>query len=202
MMAVTGQMARRVLRDQVERKERVNRHAGGDSSVLVWTEDELCEGVRSAESPLILVLDCIQDPHNLGACMRSADAAGVLAVVAPKDKSASLTVAACQVACGATQHTPFVQVTNLSRCLSRLKELGIWLVGTADEAPQTLYECDLKGPLGVVMGAEGSGMRRLTREHCDFLVSIPMAVGCRVECLNVSVATGVTLFEARRQRTV
>lgn len=132
--------------------------------------------------------------------MRSADAAGVHAVISPKDKSASLTDAARSVACGATENTPFVQVTNLARCLGRLKELGLWLVGTADEAEQSLHEADLKGPLGIVMGAEGTGLRRLTREHCDFLVTIPMAPTRKVDCLNVSVATGVTLFEALRQR--
>ena len=164
-------------------------------------EDELIQIVESAQDPLILILDQVQDPHNLGACMRSADAAGVIAVIVPKDKSAGLTEAARKVACGATEHTPFVQVTNLSRCLARVKEMGVWLLGTADEATQTLYDVDLKGPMGIVMGAEGTGLRRLTREHCDFLVSIPMALNCRVDCLNVSVATGVTLFEALRQRT-
>jgi 23S rRNA (guanosine2251-2'-O)-methyltransferase len=132
--------------------------------------------------------------------MRSADAAGALAVVCPKDKSAALTDAARRVACGATENTPFVQVTNLARCLSRLQELGLWLVGTADEVETSLYEADLKGPLGIVMGAEGTGLRRLTRERCDFLVTIPMASTRRVDCLNVSVATGVVLFEALRQR--
>lgn len=195
-------MARRPSRAPAERKERTNRHADLESTALTWTEEEFYEKLAQAKAPLILVLDCLQDPHNLGACMRSADAAGVLAVVAPKDKSAQLTDAARKVACGATEHTPFVQVTNLSRCLTRVKELGVWLLGTADEATQTLYNVDLKGPMGIVMGAEGTGLRRLTREHCDFLVSIPMAPGCRVDCLNVSVATGVTLFEALRQRTI
>lgn len=194
-------MARRSTRAPAERKERANRHSDLGSNALTWSEDEFYERLAEAEAPLILVLDCLQDPHNLGACMRSADAAGVLAVVAPKDKSAQLTDAARKVACGATEHTPFVQVTNLSRCLTRVKELGVWLLGTADEATQTLYDVDLKGPMGIVMGAEGTGLRRLTREHCDFLVSIPMAPNCRVDCLNVSVATGVTLFEALRQRT-
>ena len=167
---------------------------------VLWSEEDLFSALATEDSPLVLVLDCVQDPHNLGACLRSADAAGVLAVVTPKDKSAGLTEAARKVACGGAEHTPFVQVTNLSRCLKRLKELGLWLVGTADEANESLYSVDLKGGIGIVMGAEGTGLRRLTREHCDFLVSIPMAAGCRVDCLNVSVATGVMLFEALRQR--
>ncbi len=194
-------MARRPTRPSSERKERANRHADLDKNALYWTEDEFYEQLARADAPLLLVLDCVQDPHNLGACMRSADAAGVLAVIVPKDKSAGLTEAARKVACGATEHTPFVQVTNLSRCLARVKDMGVWLLGTADEATQTLYDVDLKGPMGIVMGAEGTGLRRLTREHCDFLVSIPMAPECRVDCLNVSVATGVTLFEALRQRS-
>ena len=187
-----------------ERKERANKHADLEHPPLLWSEDTLYDQLAKAKdtAPLILVLDCVQDPHNLGACMRSADAVGTLAVVCPKDKSATLTDAARRVACGAAENTPFVQVTNLARSLIRLKELGLWLVGTADEAEQTLYQADLKGPLGIVMGAEGAGLRRLTREHCDFLVKIPMATSRKVDCLNVSVATGVTLFEAFRQRTV
>ncbi|MDP2228272.1 MAG: 23S rRNA (guanosine(2251)-2'-O)-methyltransferase RlmB [Moraxellaceae bacterium] len=149
--------------------------------------------------PFLLLLDNITDPHNLGACLRSADAAGVQAVITPRDKSASITPVVRKVACGAADVLPFFQVTNLARCMDMLKERGIWLVGTAlEEGAQSLYDASLKGPLAVVMGAEGSGMRRLTRESCDSLVYIPMAGS--VESLNVSVATGVTLFEARRQR--
>lgn len=183
-----------------ERKERDIRHSDLDEPPLVWSEETLYRKIEKSRDPFLLILDCVQDPHNLGACMRSADAAGVLAVICPKDKSAGLTEAARRVACGATENTPFVQVTNLARCLTQLKQLGIWLVGTADETDQDLSEADLKGPLGIVMGAEGTGLRRLTREHCDFLVRIPMAPSRKVDCLNVSVATGVTLFEALRQR--
>ncbi|MFT4638295.1 MAG: 23S rRNA (guanosine2251-2'-O)-methyltransferase [Verrucomicrobiales bacterium] len=188
--------------DLDERKERANKHADLDQPPLLWSEDTLYDRLADAKdtAPLILILDCVQDPHNLGACMRSADAAGVLAVICPKDKSATLTDAARRVACGATENTPFVQVTNLARCLTRLKELGLWLVGTADEAEQTIHQADFKGPLAILMGAEGTGLRRLTREHCDFLVNIPMAKSRKVDCLNVSVATGVLLFEAFRQR--
>lgn len=150
------------------------------------------------EPPFLLVLDGVQDPHNLGACLRSANAAGVHAVIAPRDKSAGLTAVARKVASGAAEATPFFQVTNLARTLRELKDRNIWFVGLAGEADQTLYELDLKGPLAIVMGAEGEGMRRLTKEHCDFLAKIPM--GGTVESLNVSVATGVALFEATRQR--
>jgi 23S rRNA (guanosine2251-2'-O)-methyltransferase len=143
----------------------------------------------------------VQDPHNLGACLRSADAAGIHAVIAPKDRSAGLTPTACKVACGAAETVPFVQVTNLARTLRWLQEEErVWLVGTAGEAEGLVYDADLKGPLGLVMGAEEKGMRRLTREACDLLVRLPMAGS--VESLNVSVATGICLFEAVRQRGI
>ncbi len=150
--------------------------------------------------PFLLLLDGVTDPHNLGACLRSADAAGVHAVIAPRDKACSLTPVARKVACGAAETVPFVQVTNLARTMRLLQDAGVFLVGAAGEGSQTLYQADLRGPLGLVMGAEGSGLRRLTREHCDLLVRIPM-VGS-VESLNVSVATGICLFEALRQRTL
>ena len=151
--------------------------------------------------PFLLILDGVTDPHNLGACLRSADGAGVHAVIAPKDRSAGLTPTACKVACGAAETVPFVQVTNLARTLRWLQEeAGVWLVGTAGEAETELYAADLKGPLGLVMGAEEKGMRRLTREACDLLVRLPMAGS--VESLNVSVATGICLFEAVRQRKI
>lgn len=150
------------------------------------------------QAPLLLVLDGVTDPHNLGACLRTADAAGVHAVIAPRDKSAPLNATASKVACGAAEAIPYFQVTNLSRTLTQLQERGIWIVGTAGEAEATIYQSDLKGPLALVMGAEGKGMRRLTRENCDLLINIPMAG--EVSSLNVSVATGVTLFEIVRQR--
>jgi 23S rRNA (guanosine2251-2'-O)-methyltransferase len=149
--------------------------------------------------PFLLILDGVQDPHNLGACLRSADAAGVHAVIAPKDRAAGLTPTACKVASGAAETVPFVQVTNLARTLRWLQEAGVWLVGTAGEAEQTLYEADLTGPLALVLGAEEKGLRRLTREACDLLVRLPMAGS--VESLNVSVAAGIALFEAVRQRS-
>jgi 23S rRNA (guanosine2251-2'-O)-methyltransferase len=158
--------------------------------------DALLDGIRGA--PLLLLLDAVQDPHNLGACLRTADAAGVHAVIAPKDKAAGLTPVVCKVASGAAETVPYIQVTNLARTMDRLKERGIWLVGTAGEADAELYDRDLKGPLGLVMGGEGEGLRRLTRERCDALVRLPM-LG-RVESLNVSVAAGICLYEALRQR--
>lgn len=151
------------------------------------------------QTPLLLVLDGVTDPHNLGACLRTADAAGVAAVIAPRDKSAPLNATAIKVACGAADAVPYFQVTNLSRTLNQLQERGVWVVGTAGEAQRSIYQTDLTGPLALVMGAEGKGMRRLTREQCDLLIKIPMAG--EVSSLNVSVATGVTLFEIVRQRS-
>lgn len=166
----------------------------------VWGEnmlDELLE--RSEGVPLLLVLDGVTDPHNLGACLRTADAAGALAVIVPKDKSATLNATVRKVACGAAEVIPLVAVTNLARTLEKLQKKGLWVVGTAGEAEQELYQLDMTGPTVLVMGAEGKGMRRLTREHCDYLVKLPM--GGSVSSLNVSVATGVCLFEAVRQRS-
>ena len=165
----------------------------------IWGEqmlDELLD--RLEEPPLLLVLDGVTDPHNLGACLRTADAAGVHAVIIPKDKSATLNATVRKVACGAAEVVPLIAVTNLVRSLQKLQQKGLWVVGTAGEAEQTLYQQDMTGPLILVMGAEGVGMRRLTRETCDFLVRLPMQGS--VSSLNVSVATGVCLFEAQRQR--
>jgi 23S rRNA (guanosine2251-2'-O)-methyltransferase len=156
----------------------------------------LLEGLR--EPALLLVLDGVQDPHNLGACLRSAAAAVVHAVIAPADRAAGLTATVRKVACGAAEIVPFLPVTNLVRTLRDLQERGLWLVGAAGDAEQTLYQVDLTGPLAIVLGAEEKGLRRLTREACDYLARIP--VSDRVESLNVSVATGIFLFEAVRQR--
>ncbi len=161
-------------------------------------ERGLLDLVADTVAPLVLVLDGVTDPHNLGACLRSADAAGVTAVVVPKDKSADLSPTVRKVACGGAESVPFARVTNLARTLDDLKQAGLWVVGTAGEASQLVYEQDLRGPTVLIMGAEGEGMRRLTREACDFLVKLPMAGS--VSSLNVSVATGVCLFEAVRQR--
>lgn len=150
------------------------------------------------EPPLFLILDGVEDPHNLGACLRVADAMGVHAVIAPKDRAAGLSATVRKVASGAAETVPFIAVTNLARTMRELKEAGVTLVGTTAEAKQDLFSVQLQGPLGIVLGAEGSGMRRLTTETCDMLVSIPMFGA--VESLNVSVASGICLYEARRQR--
>jgi len=150
--------------------------------------------------PFLLVLDGVTDPHNLGACLRSADAAGVDAVITTRDKACGLTPVVRKVASGAAESVPFVQVTNLARTLKMLQDAGVWVVGTAlEEGAVSLYQAELTGPLAMVLGAEGKGMRRLTREHCDQLIAIPMAGS--VQSLNVSVATGICLFEALRQRS-
>ena len=166
--------------------------------------DNLGEGAlddildKAGAAPLLLVLDGVTDPHNLGACLRTADAAGVHAVIVPRDRAAGLSPVVRKVAAGAAETVPLIQVTNLARTLRWLQERGLWLVGTDDEATQSLYDAKLTGPMAVVMGAEGAGMRRLTKEQCDLLVNLPMK-GV-VESLNVSVATGVTLYEVVRQR--
>ncbi len=177
-------------------------HQGAVAEVVpapVLDEGFLPELVRKAgAAPFFLVLDGVTDPHNVGACLRTADAVGVDAVIVPRDRAAGLTPVVRKVAAGAAETVPFVQVTNLARSLRDLKDLGVWIVGTEGEADKDLYAADLKGPLAVVMGAEGAGMRRLTRELCDFTIRLPMQG--TVESLNVSVATGIVLYEALRQR--
>ena len=158
--------------------------------------DDLLDAVEGP--PLVLALDGVTDPHNLGACLRVADGAGVHAVLAPKDHAVGLNATVAKVASGAAETVPYLMVTNLARSLNELKERDIRIVGTSDDAPITLYEANLRGPLALVLGAEGKGMRQLTRKTCDLLVRIPM-LGA-VESLNVSVAAGVCLYEARRQR--
>ncbi len=182
------------------KQARENRHVQAvEKTVPALDEDELMAVIAQHEIPFILILDCVQDPHNLGAILRTADAAGVHAVVAPKDKAVGINETVRRISVGAADHVPFAQVTNLARTMEKLKAAGIWLVGTSDHAKsKSIYELDLTGPLALVMGAEEKGMRRLTEENCDFLASIPMSG--KVECLNVSVATGVCLFEAVRQR--
>ncbi len=159
--------------------------------------DDLLDGILAP--PLLLVLDGVTDPHNLGACLRVADGAGAHAVIAPKDHSVGVNATVAKVASGAAETVPYFMVTNLSRTLGELKERSIWCIGTSDDASKTVYEVDLKGPVALVLGAEGAGLRQLTRKTCDELVSIPMRGA--VESLNVSVASGVCLYEALRQRT-
>ncbi len=162
----------------------------------VTSLDDLLDQIQ--EPPLLLVLDGITDPHNLGACLRVADGAGAHAVIAPKDHAAGINATVAKVASGAAETMPYFMVTNLARTLGELKERNIWCIGTSDDAPKTLYQVDLKTPTALVLGAEGDGMRQLTRKTCDELISIPMHGA--VESLNVSVASGVCLYEALRQR--
>ena len=179
---------------------RTHKHTDYSKKVGARDEAELIPLIEQADNPLVLVLDQVQDPHNLGACLRTADGAGVTAVVAPKDQSVKINDTVRRIACGAAETVPFFMVTNLARTMVRLQEAGVWLTGTADEATQSLYEVDFTGPTGIVMGAEGKGMRRLTEEKCDHVVKFPM-LG-KVECLNVSAATAVCLYEVLRQRNV
>jgi 23S rRNA (guanosine2251-2'-O)-methyltransferase len=158
--------------------------------------DELLDAIEGP--PLLLVLDGVTDPHNLGACLRVADGAGAHAVIAPKDRAVGLNATAAKVASGAAETVPYITVTNLARTLRELKDRGVWLIGTTDDAEKNLYQADFSGPVALVMGSEGEGLRRLTRETCDILVNIPMHGA--VESLNVSVASGISLYEARRQR--
>jgi 23S rRNA (guanosine2251-2'-O)-methyltransferase len=164
-----------------------------------WTEDDLVTALETAKNPIILALDGVQDPHNLGACLRTADACGALAVVVPKDRAAQLNATARKVAVGAAETTPVVSVTNLVRALKLLQEAGLWVVGADADAPKLAHEADLKGGVVLVLGAEGSGLRQLTRQTCDFIVRLPQ-LGA-VESLNVSVAAGMLLYEAVRQRS-
>ena len=171
-----------------------------DALAQVTSLDELLENLEASgiHSPLLLVLDGVTDPHNLGACLRVADGAGAHAVIAPKDHAAGISAIVSKVASGAAETMPYFMVTNLARTLGELKERNIWCIGTSDDAEKTIYDVDLTGPVALVLGAEGEGMRQLTRKTCDQLVSIPMHGA--VESLNVSVASGVCLYEALRQR--
>ena len=163
-----------------------------------WSEDELLVALQAVRAPLLLALDGVQDPHNLGACLRTADACGALAVIVPRDRAAQLTPTVRKVAAGAAETTPVVAVTNLVRTLKLLKEAGLWIVGADAEAEKPARDVDLRGPIVLVLGAEGSGLRHLTRQNCDFLVSLPQRGA--VESLNVSVAAAMLLYEALRQR--
>ena len=188
-------------------RQKLDDKAGGErhQGVLIETSGKTRHPPLEAllagldQPPFLLVLDGVTDPHNLGACLRTAEAAGVHAVIYPKDKSAGINATVRKVACGAAEVLPVYAVTNLARTLDELKALGIWIVGTAGEAEKSLYQLDLHGPMALVMGAEGDGMRRLTRERCDYLAHLPMAG--TVSSLNVSVATGICLFEMVRQRS-
>jgi 23S rRNA (guanosine2251-2'-O)-methyltransferase len=197
-----GVVVRQVARDELDRAGLGTNHQGA----LAWVRAPAARseahlpGILDAIEgpPFVLILDGVQDPHNLGACLRSADGAGVHCLIAPKDNAVGLTPAVAKVASGAAETLPYIQVTNLARTMGLLKDRGVWLYGTAGEAASSLYETDLTGPLGLVMGNEGKGLRRLTRDRCDGLIRLPMRG--HVESLNVSVATGICLYEALRQR--
>lgn len=200
-LLAVGVKAQPASRTALDNKAKGGQHQGVVAKVKaqpVLNEADLDQLLEAQATPLLLVLDGVTDPHNLGACLRTADAAGVHGVIVPKDNSASLGPVVRKVACGAAEVVPLFQVTNLSRTLRLLQDKGVWVVGTAGEADHSLYQAKLSGALALVMGSEDKGMRRLTREHCDELVSIPM--GGSVSSLNVSVATGVCLFEMVRQR--
>lgn len=185
--------------EQEARRNKHVRSAPAKIAVKALGEDVLDDILDNASNPFLLILDCVQDPHNLGAILRTADGAGVDAVIAPRDKSVGITETVLRVSVGAAEKVPFIQVTNLSRTMKQLQSRGIWIFGTSDKGERDLYETDFSGPAALVMGAEGEGMRRLTEENCDFLIRIPMKGS--VPCLNVSVATGVCLYEMVRQRS-
>lgn len=195
-----GRRVHPVAPDRLDGLARGTRHQGvvalADERQLAADVDEVLDVIEGPA--LLLILDGVTDPHNLGACLRTADAAGVHAVIAPRDRAVGLTSTVQRVACGAADTVPYVTVTNLARTMRSLKERGVWLIGTDDQASDSMHAVDARQPMAWVMGAEGEGMRRLTRETCDQLVNIPMLGS--VESLNVSVASAVCLYESVRQR--
>ncbi|GGP37774.1 MULTISPECIES: 23S rRNA (guanosine(2251)-2'-O)-methyltransferase RlmB [Shewanella] len=196
-----GTTLQRAARKVLDEKAGSSQHQGIVARVKAakpLTEHDLDALLDKTAVPFLLILDGVTDPHNLGACLRNADAAGVHAIIVPKDNSVGLTSTVSKVACGAAETIPLFQVTNLARTMRHLQDKGVWIVGTAGEADGNVYQADLTGPLAIAMGAEDKGLRRLSRESCDSLISIPMAGS--VSSLNVSVATGICLFEAVRQR--
>lgn len=190
-------------RKRLDRLAASGHHQGIVMEVVLPPEqgEDALEAVldRGGAPPLFLVLDQVQDPHNLGACLRTCDAVGAAGIIVAKDRTVGLTPTVCKVASGAAESVPLFRVTNLARALERLKKAGLWIAGAAGEATQTAFESDLSGPLAIVVGAEGEGLRRLTRDKCDFLIKLPMYGS--VASLNLSVAAGVLLYEAIRQRT-
>ena len=192
----TSSMARRNNRSKNPPRE--SKHVDINAPLPRMSEEELYEKIIELDSPTVLILDCIEDPHNLGACLRTADAVGVIAVVTPKNRAASITETVRRVASGGAESVPVVQVSNLAQSMTKMKDAGLFLIGTSDQARQDLYDLKLTGAIGIVMGSEGNGLRRLTMDTCDDLVKIPMEGN--VPCLNISVATGVCLYEVVRQR--
>jgi len=203
-LALLGIEPEQIDRKKLDRLADGNNHQGIAMEVTMpgeLSENDLKTMVENlTANALLLVLDNVQDPHNLGACLRTADATGVHGVIITKDKATGITPTVCKVASGAAETVPVYQVTNLSRTLRWLKEEGVWVLGAAGEAEQTVYQADLTVPIALVIGAEGSGLRRLTKENCDLLIKVPM-LG-KIESLNLSVATGVFLYEAIRQRSL
>jgi len=204
---IKGLRSRGISVEKADRKKLDNLSKGGNHQGIVLevempamlSEDQLKSAVEKAEqTPFWLILDHVQDPQNLGACLRIADAAGVQGVIVTKDQAVGITPTVCKVASGAAETVPVYQVTNLSRTMTWLKEQGIWIAGAAGEAEKNIYQTDVNMPIALVMGAEEKGLRRLTREQCDFLVKIPMQGS--VDSLNVSVAAGVMIYEIFRQR--
>jgi 23S rRNA (guanosine2251-2'-O)-methyltransferase len=196
-----GKPIERIAADRLAARAGNVVHQGVLAEVIAmdpWAESQLLAAIQAAANPLVLALDGVQDPHNLGACLRTADACGVLALIVPRDRAAPLNATARKSASGAAETTPVVTVTNLARTLSLLKEAGLWIVGADADAAQTAAQVDLTGPRVLVMGAEGRGLRALTRRHCDWLARLPSRGA--VESLNVSVAAGMLLYEALRQR--
>lgn len=201
MAAEYGVSVQKASRKVLDDKASSGQHQGIIARVKAakqLNDNDLLAMLDKTEQPFLLILDGVTDPHNLGACLRNADAAGVHGVIVPRDNSVGLTPTVSKVACGAAEVVPLYQVTNLARTMKSIQDKGIWIVGAAGEAEHDLYKADLKGPLAIAMGAEDKGLRRLTREGCDSLASIPMSGS--VSSLNVSVATGICLFEAVRQR--
>ena len=197
-----GVAVQKVSRKELDRLVQGQRHQGVAARYRAHEpldENQLLQLIEGIDSPLVLVLDHLEDPRNFGACLRSAAAAGADVVVFPKDRAVGLTPVARRAAAGTADFLPLARVVNLSRTLKSLQKAGLWIVGADADGEQTLYDTDLTGPLVMVLGGEGKGLRRLVREHCDFRVNIPM--NPQVESLNVSVAAGVMLFEARRQRS-
>ena len=203
-LALLGIEPEQIDRKKLDRLADGNNHQGIAMEVTMpgeLSENDLKTMVENlTANALLLVLDNVQDPHNLGACLRTADATGVHGVIITKDKATGITPTVCKVASGAAETVPVYQVTNLSRTLRWLKEEGVWVMGAAGEAEQTVYQADLTVPIALVIGAEGSGLRRLTKENCDLLIKVPM-LG-KIESLNLSVATGIFLYEAIRQRSL
>jgi 23S rRNA (guanosine2251-2'-O)-methyltransferase len=185
-------------RNSVHKIKRAPRHSKGPTIVYLENEDDLFDLIDRTENPLILILEGVQDPHNLGACLRSASGAGVTAVLAPVKGACGITPTVRDISCGGADDVPFLRIKNFSQLLRKFKDQDIQLIGTSDRGSETLYDLDLNRPTAVILGSEGWGMRKVTGDHCDHLISIPMAGS--VECLNVSVSAGVILYEAVRQR--